>query len=97
MAHYRIAPSAYQDMRIIKRSLGKHNPDAAVKMMKKFFQAFADAADNPYGFTGILDLQNPLRRIIVQPYLIFYRVSDGQTIEIVHIFHGARDIKGLFQ
>jgi toxin ParE1/3/4 len=33
-----------------------------------------------------------VRRRIVRPYLVFYRVGDG-IVEILHVVHGARDLR----
>jgi toxin ParE1/3/4 len=43
------------------------------------------------------ELRDDVRRFSVQRYLIFYRVlNDDDVVEIVHVFHGARDMEDLF-
>jgi toxin ParE1/3/4 len=44
-----------------------------------------------------IELRDDVRSFPVERYLIFYRVLDEDgVVEIVHIYHGARDIEELF-
>ena len=42
------------------------------------------------------DLRPDLRSVIVDRYVIYYRVVGEERIEAVRLLHSARDIEGLF-
>ncbi len=49
----------------------------------------------PYLGRERADLHPELRSIGTGPYLLFYRVS-GDSIEVVRVIHGRRDLEALF-
>jgi plasmid stabilization system protein ParE len=58
-------------------------------MIDRFTEAFERVAEFPESGERYQHPQGELRRVIVSPYLIFFRLS-GHEIDIVRILHGSR-------
>ncbi|WP_447969664.1 type II toxin-antitoxin system RelE/ParE family toxin [Nitrospira sp. M1] len=44
------------------------------------------------------DLRNDVRSFPLEQYIIFYRVlEEDNVVEIIHVYHGARDVDALFE
>lgn len=95
MSRYRITPRAHQDLREISSHISQHNPSAARRLLERLTETYRRLAAMPGMGREREELGTGLRSFSVPPYLIFYRES-ANGIEIVRVFHGARDIESLF-
>ena len=82
-------------LRSIFSYIAEDNPDAALKMVDVLEARAHQLEDAP--FTGIElpkdefpFLQPGYRRLIVDPFIIYYRVIE-QTVYITHIIHSRRN------
>jgi plasmid stabilization system protein ParE len=79
----------------------KDNPDAATHIIEAAYETFKILAANP-GLGRPRQFRNSRLRGIrswqvsdFENYLVFYRGVKG-GIQVLHIYHGARDIEALF-
>lgn len=93
MAKYRIryTRDAVDDLDSIFDYISDDNRDAAAGMLKRIENTILNLADNPrMGAvlpTNDLSLVEPgYRRIVVRPYVIFYRIGKGEifTARVLH-------------
>lgn len=93
MAKYRIryTRDAVDDLDSIFDYISDDNRDAAAGMLKRIENTILNLADNPrMGAvlpTNELSLVEPgYRRIVVRPYVIFYRIGKGEifTARVLH-------------
>jgi toxin ParE1/3/4 len=88
-------PASEQDLIDIGRYIETDNPNAAVRLLKKFKEKFELLAEFPGIGQRRDDLAPGLRSLPVGKYLIFYiPLTDGVTI--VRVVHGARDLRSIF-
>ena len=85
--------AAIADLHEIWAYLAQHDPQAAVRMGRGILAHVRVLANFSYiGPAYPRGSIGTLREIIVRPYRIFYDVSeDSQSVEILHVWHGARD------
>ena len=92
---------ADQDIRDIATYLAADNRKAAEQFGQELGHAFARIADAPRSGRPVRGFRAALRVIRVSSrfrrYLIFYRLIGNQSIEIVRVLHGARDITALLR
>jgi toxin ParE1/3/4 len=73
--------------------------DRDVESGERFIQDFAQKCRYLTSFPligkGYADLQPGLRGVLLNPYIIFYTVTD-EVVEIVRVVRGDRDLKALF-
>jgi plasmid stabilization system protein ParE len=82
---------AEDDLEEIGDWIAKDNPPRAVSFVQELVSTCADLAEAPMAYPIVLRLKRfGVRRRVYGDYLIFYRVV-GETVEISHILHGARD------
>jgi plasmid stabilization system protein ParE len=92
MSAYVISPSALEDLQEIWDFIAADNVHAADQLQDEFFEAFDELSRRPGIGHARQDLTNrQVRFWPVGSYLIVYREIPGR-IQIVAIFHGARDI-----
>ena len=89
-------PSASQSLRALFAYISKDKKQAALNMVDKIEKRIMRLADSPYlGLELSSDayptLEPGCRRLVVAPYVIFYRVLED-SIVIVHVIHGRRDV-----
>lgn len=89
------SPAAVDDMDEIFSYISLDNVQAAETLLKKLDQHISILADFPNMGSVLSEEEFPLiqrayRFIVVNPYLVFYRVLDD-TIIIHRILHGRRD------
>jgi toxin ParE1/3/4 len=97
MSRLVVSPSARNDLDQIWDYIAIENdaPAAAMKLVDRFEETFAQISRNPGSGTRCEWLRPGLRRFPVWPYIIFYAPThDG--IEVLRIIHGARNIEALF-
>lgn len=95
-------PQARADLSEIASYLAQDSLSAALRFLEAAETTFADLASSPE--LGTLDeFRSPrlagVRRWRIRgfnSYLVFYRALD-QGIEVIRVFHGARDIEALFK
>jgi toxin ParE1/3/4 len=69
--------------------------EVADKLVREIGGAAERLADNPFLWKARDDLMPSLRSVLVHPYTIFYRVSDGR-VEIVRVLHARRNFPVAF-
>lgn len=85
--------AAYRDLDTIFDYIALDNPSSADSILNKIFKSLANLETFPLSGTKIIhnSLKNyEFQMIIVQPYIVFYRVVDD-IIYIYRILHGYRD------
>ncbi|NGN41004.1 type II toxin-antitoxin system RelE/ParE family toxin [Mesorhizobium sp. CGMCC 1.15528] len=88
---YRLAPEAQADIEAIANYIGELNPQAAVKLLRRFVDQWELLATQPYSGAGREDVLPGIRHLVMGTYIAFYRVDDGHVL-ILRILHGKRDI-----
>jgi toxin ParE1/3/4 len=81
--------------------IARDNPDAATRVVEAAYETFKMLADKP-GLGRPQKFSNPRLKGVrswrvsgFDNYLIFYRpIPEG--IQVLHVYHGARDIETLF-
>ncbi len=100
---YRIEylPSALRDLTDIACYIGVklQNPDAADRLAEKIVAAVDELSDMPYRYEvyiPVKPLKYEYRKMIVDNYLIFYRVDENKhTVIIFRVIYGGRQIEKL--
>jgi len=88
-------PAAVDDMDEIFSYISQDNVDTAGDLLNKLNYSISSLADFPNKGSVLSDdeyslIQRGYRFIVVNPYLIFYRIMN-ETIVIHRILHGRRD------
>jgi len=89
MGRYFLSSRADADMVSIWEYIAQDNQAAADRMIDRFTATFEQFAEFPESGEQYHHPQGELRRVVVSPDLIFYRVS-GDEADIVRVLHGAR-------
>jgi toxin ParE1/3/4 len=69
--------------------------EIADKLLREIDQAVARLADDALMWKARDEVLPGLRSVLVHPYTIFYRVSDG-IVEITRVLHGRRNFAAVF-
>jgi toxin ParE1/3/4 len=69
-------------------------PSAAQRWLKKTMEQFSWLANNPACGEARDDIRPGLRSVSHGNYVIFFR-SGSESLEIIRLLHGARDIERL--
>jgi len=88
---YRLTRRAREDVRRIWRYIADDNAPAADQFIDLLTHNFRLLGANPYAGRRRDELRVGLRSFIAREYLILYRIQ-GQTVVILHIVHGRRDL-----
>ena len=91
-----ISEHAKFDLNEIWIFVARQNQRAADTLLKKILERVNDQAEFPFAGRGRDDLSPGLRSFVVSPYVVFYRVLDD-TLEIVRVLHGSRDIDAIIK
>jgi plasmid stabilization system protein ParE len=71
------------------------SPELAGRVIDSITRRFYLLARNPYpGRSRGSDLSEGLRSFLSDNFVILYRI-EGESVQILHVFHGRRDIPGL--
>lgn len=90
-------PASMHDLADIYEYLAKDNESAAVKLLARLFQGAEYLVESPeLGRKRDDDLGEGVRSFPVGNHVLFYRIS-GETVEILRVLHGARDLPPLFE
>jgi toxin ParE1/3/4 len=96
MSEPRITAPAEEDLREIGDYLGQRSEAAAEKVLTTILDRARLHANLPLMGRLRDELSAGLRSFVVAPYVIFYRpIAD--TIEVLRILHGARDIESIMK
>lgn len=94
MKRVNITPAANRDANEIFAYIARDDPVAAGELIQRIFQSAKRLADFPERGRARAELGPGARAIIVGRYLILYRVGPD-TVDIMRVVHGARDLAGL--
>lgn len=99
---FTLAPCVEAELWVIWEYIARDNPDAADDVVEAAFETFAALADTPE-MGRERRFRNPkLKGIRSWPvtgfnnYLVFYRIT-SHGIEVLHVYHGARNLEALFE
>lgn len=95
MTQYIIAPEAICDIKDITNYLAKINLETAEKLLVNFEKKCRYLAQFPKMGRSYKHIRSYLRGLPFQGYIIFYRLGDN-TIEIMRVLKGNRDLEALF-
>jgi toxin ParE1/3/4 len=95
-----LAPCVESELWTIWKFIAQDNPDAAMRVIEAAYETFKNLAVTP-GLGRPHKFRNTKLKAVrswrvsgFDNYLIFYRpVPEG--IEVLHVYHGARDIEAL--
>jgi plasmid stabilization system protein ParE len=88
-------PEAQREFDAIVAVLAVRNAAAAERWRDKFYATVMAIAETPtLGHEHPQVINRDLMAIKVKPYVIFYRY-DAETVYIVRIVHGSRDLRSL--
>jgi toxin ParE1/3/4 len=89
MGRYFLSSRAETDMVSVWEYIAEDNLTAADHVIDQFTAAFEQIAQFPERGERYEHPKGEFRRVVVSPYLIFYRIS-GDEVHIVRVLHGAR-------
>jgi toxin ParE1/3/4 len=100
VAEFILASGVEHELWAIWEHIADDNPDAATRVVEAAYETFKTLAATP-GFGRLRKFRNPrlkgVRSWLVsgfENYIIFYRaIPEG--IEVLHVYHGVRDIEAL--
>jgi toxin ParE1/3/4 len=96
MPRFRLTAAAENDLLSIWDYIAQDNPTAATRQLRRIEEQCNLLATNPQIGPARPDIAPEMRYFPVGSYLILYRILPD-SIEIVRVLHGARDIPALFQ
>jgi toxin ParE1/3/4 len=82
---------ADEDLIAIWLGIAADNPQSADRVLDAIERRWRQIAQYPYSGIARDDIAPGIRHLIVGQYLTLYRVT-GETIEIIRILHGRRNI-----
>ena len=87
-----LTAAAETDMAEIGDWIARDSPTLAVWFVNQLNEACDGLCDYPKRFQLVANHEETgIRRRPHGDYLIFYWIKDEQTVEILHVLHGARD------
>ena len=89
MGRYFLSSRADADMLVIWEFIAQDSVAVADRMIDQFTATFERIAQFPESGERYQHPQGELRRVVVSPYLIFYKIV-GDEIDVVRVLHGAR-------
>ena len=90
-----LSPLALEDLEQICRYVAEDDPSAAQRVGMRLLDQAETLCRLPY--RGATVRRRPdVRKVLLRPYLIFYRVDDEQgCIQVLRFWHGAQDPRSL--
>jgi toxin ParE1/3/4 len=90
-----ITGAAEADLETIGDWIAGDNPARALTFVQELRHRCETLVDAPSGYALVPRFEHiGIRRRVYRDYLIFYRVV-GDTIEVLHVLHGARDYESI--
>ena len=97
-----LAPCVEDELWAIWRFIARDSPDAATRVVEAAYETFNQLAERPHPGRARKFSHPHLNDVRSCPvtgfasYLIFYRPTPN-GIAVLHLYHGAVDIEGLFR
>jgi toxin ParE1/3/4 len=91
-----LAPSSTRDLDRLSQYFLETNVEAGERLFKTLNQNFYNLTQFPNLGKPYPHLDPSIRGLLVDKYIIFYRVTEIQ-IEIVRVVHGRQDLTKLFR
>lgn len=93
--HVRIANEARRDLVEIGQYIALESPTLAVRTLRRLRSAMAELGDRALFYSLVPHHeQSGIRRRVVGTHSLYYRIR-GETVEVLHVMHGARDERPL--
>ena len=90
-----LTAEAQSDLEQIAAYIAEQSVEATLSFVQRLRDKCESLADAPRGYPLVPRYEQfGIRRRPFGNFLIFYRI-DGDTIEIIHVLHGARDYEPL--
>lgn len=86
-----VSPLAAQDLEDIGDYIAQDNAARAISFLAELQMQCQKITNNPHGYRKRIELGEELRSCAHGKYEIFF-TNDSQTVTIVRILHGSRDI-----
>jgi len=96
MTEPRLSEQAEADLDELWAYIAANNPDAADRMVDAVLEGSRMHVRFPNMGQKRDELRPGLRCFVVSPFVVFYRTVDD-TIEVLRVLHGARDIGSMFE
>ncbi|MBS0591815.1 MAG: type II toxin-antitoxin system RelE/ParE family toxin [Proteobacteria bacterium] len=90
-----LAPLAEQDLESIGDYIAQDNPNRVVTFIGELREQCKRIADNPAAYRLRLELGDGIRSCAHGQYVIFFEIVP-ESMRVVRILHGARDLPTLF-
>ena len=91
---YRVSDEAQRDLAGIAQHIAQDDPARTFSLIDELTAKFRLVAERPLSFPAREDWHPDLRSALHRPYVIVFRIGDDH-VDIVRVFHGARDIPTL--
>jgi toxin ParE1/3/4 len=90
-----VTAEAETDLEQIAAYVAERSPQSALKLVRELRDRCESLVDTPRGYPLVPRYEQfGIRRRPFGNFLIFYRVG-AETIDVVHVLHGARDYEPL--
>ncbi len=96
MAEVTLTQQAREDLIAIWAYVADDNPSAADRVLDILDARMMRLAEHPLLGSARPDIAPGLRYLVSGNYLVLYRVM-GESVEVVRVLHGARNLKALFE
>jgi len=91
-SRYRLARSARRNLQQISDYwVMAAGEEAALRIVTGILETIAALAEHPLAGIAAQQFGTSVRRFPTGKYMIYYRAVRSTAIEILHVFHGARD------
>jgi len=92
----RVSVRAHNDLQGIWDYISEFSVPSADKTVDAIVDAYMSLLEHPFRGRSRDDLRPSLRNLVVNKYLVFYRV-ENEVIFVSRIIHGARDLESIFK
>jgi plasmid stabilization system protein ParE len=90
-----LTEAAWADVLNIGLAIKEHNASRAESFVNELYDRCKQLGDMPFAYPLLRDHEaTGIRRRVHGNYLIFYRI-EGDTVQIIHVLHGAMDYERL--
>jgi toxin ParE1/3/4 len=96
MSEPRITPQGEADLEAAWAYLAQQSEAAADRQLDAILERARFHAQFPLAGRSREDLSPGLRSFVVRPYVVFFHAVDD-TIEVLRVLHGSRDIDSIMQ
>ena len=96
MNRYIIAPSASRDLNEIIDYFASLNVEVGERLIAAFEKKCQNLINFPMMGRIYEDIRPDLRGVPLDGYIILYQITDN-TLEILRVVHGSRNLKDLFE